>query len=245
MGNSKYDWALGEKLLREGKTDKEVADVLGCKTHTVITHRMKVMGIKRRLRRHRKEDYAHLLNSGMNCNQIAKAIGCAPSIVYGWRSAAKRKAAYHEAPREKATKAGILFRIHKYIREEFETEAEFKNFVASKIGRITVNRILLEYNRLEIQKFSGPYYDEGDNDDGSKEEERPGLLRGREICNNGDPRTECWNAGFVGDVRRGDSEGERGGAVGSIDSFNGKPSSAGIGNGRAQAGRFVAFPACS
>jgi len=169
MGVSRYNWKLGEELIKQGKSDKEVARVLGCKTHTVVTHRMGKMGIKRRLRRHRPEDHEDLLQSGLNCNQIAKIIGCAPSIVYGWKSAARRKSSGHEAPREKATKAGVLFRIYKYVREEFESEKDFVAFVQSSLGRRTLGNILIQYNRLEAQEVRGSYDGEEGNDDDSWE----------------------------------------------------------------------------
>lgn len=82
---AKYDWSLGRRLYKEGASDQEIADALGCEKKTVQQWRGRYhLPAKKQIR----FDWnlgRKLYNAGALDREIAEVLGCAYKTVVWWR----------------------------------------------------------------------------------------------------------------------------------------------------------------
>ena len=94
----KYNWVMARRLYNEGKTDREIARELGCRTGTVNAWRHREgLAAHGNVPKYDKARALELVKSGATEAEVARELGCSKSAVKSW----KRRAGL-TAPRKKA-----------------------------------------------------------------------------------------------------------------------------------------------
>lgn len=89
----KYDWSIAKKLHEQGKSDSEIAEVMGCYASVVRLWRKRSnlpINIKPRKKKVGKPRFdwdkgRELYDQGMSDGQVAKILGCNKNSVQKWR----------------------------------------------------------------------------------------------------------------------------------------------------------------
>ena len=89
----KYDWTIAKRLYEQGKSDGEIAEVMGCYASVVRVWRKRndlQINIKPRKKRVVKSRFdwdkgRTLYDRGMSDGEIAKVLGCNKNSVLKWR----------------------------------------------------------------------------------------------------------------------------------------------------------------
>ena len=81
----RYDWTLGRKLYKEGASDREIGDALGCDKKTVRQWRARHHLPSKKPIRFDWDLGRKLYDAGALDREIAEVLGCAHKTVEWWR----------------------------------------------------------------------------------------------------------------------------------------------------------------